>query len=412
MHSYKHSFINTFLSIFEKMIKRPLLSIIILFVSVSVFMFFFPILLKDGKDNGPSVRVRILNNEKSINLILGKQFEIVDPITKTAVTDADFLRGVVDLTFDPEGLLVNGHFLKIGKIRILPSQNKDVIVNKVPYRGYVDIINDGEGLSVINTLSIEDYLKGVVPCEVNPYWPFSMLKAQAIASRSFAAYQLLKRKNKSYDLTSDTFSQVYRGRLKENGRTTKAVRDTRGKVLVYKGKVLAGYFHSCCGGHTENASKIWNHDLEPFKGVKCKWCRWSRHYKWKTRISKDEILEKLMKKGYNVKNITAIKEGKRNSSGRLEGVIVYDGNNKYEIDAESFRAIIGRGALKSANFRIGKFLGRFTFKGLGWGHGVGMCQWGGFGLAVRWKSAEKILKYYYPGAAIESLEKVFERIKD
>ncbi|MFQ5952476.1 MAG: SpoIID/LytB domain-containing protein [Candidatus Omnitrophota bacterium] len=327
----------------------------IVFILAFLFFFLFPGIARIGKEPPFIVRVRILHNAEEPTITKG---------------------------------------------------NGSVIVNGREYRGDAEVIKKDSGFDVINRVELEDYLKGVLPREVHYLWPFGVLKAQAIASRSFAVYQALSRKNREYDLTADASSQVYGGKDSERWRTTKAVEATRGRVLEYKGKAFPAYFHSCCGGRTEDASRLWNEDLKPLKGVKCYWCRWSPRFRWMTRIPTKEILKKLKSKNYDIKRIDDIRAGKRDPSGRLEYVSVKSGGKWLEIKTSKFRSAIGRKTLRSANFRVKKYPFFYLFSGHGWGHGVGMCQWGAFGLSLRWWSPERILAHYYPGTKIVRLSEV------
>jgi stage II sporulation protein D len=283
----------------------------------------------------------------------------------------------------------------------------------VLYRGQIDINRTAGGLTAVNRVDLEYYLKGVLPREVNRFWPIAMIEAQAIVSRSFAVYEALRRKNKDYDLTDDTFSQVYGGRSSERWRTTRAVEATKGKVLEYKGKVLPAYFHSCCGGRTQNVSRAWGTSPAlvdargrsgPLKGAKCSWCRWTPYFRWQARVEKQDILKGLKDEGYYLNRIDAITEGPRDVSGRLKYVRIRSRNKWIEVATEDFRSAIGRRILRSANFKIRKRRRYYIFNGYGWGHGVGMCQWGAFGLSLKKWSAERILARYYPGAKIVDMK--------
>ena len=305
----------------------------------------------------------------------------------------------------------------IVRVRIMHNADKPTLakwsggtkVNGKEYRGDINVVETDSGFDVINNIELEDYLKGVVPREMNHLWPTEALKAQAVASRSFAVYEALRRKDKEYDLTADTRSQVYGGKAAEKWRASKAVDATMGKVLEYKGKIFPTYFHSCCGGHTEDASKLWNIKLAPLKGVRSPWCRWSPNFKWEARVPTKTILEKLKNKGYSVKRIDNIKAGKRDTSGRLGYVSVKSGNKWIKIRTSDFNSAVGSRSLKSTKFSIKKYPLFYLFQGYGWGHGVGMCQWGAFGLALRWRNYKKILAHYYPGTRIVSLGKVLRK---
>ncbi|MGB2961400.1 MAG: SpoIID/LytB domain-containing protein [Candidatus Omnitrophota bacterium] len=368
--------------------------------------FFFPFVTRSVKEPSFIVRVRIMNNAGEVKVASDKKCEILDARTGYVLENGVLFPGSVKILSAPDGIRAGGKIFKFDRLRISPGGKGDLVLNGTAYRGDIDIIRKEGGLDIINRAELEDYLKGVIPREVHPLWPYSALKAQAIASRSFAVYQALIRKNKDYDLTGDASSQVYGGKAGERWRTTRAVEATRGKILEYRGKAFPAYFHSCCGGHTENVSRLWDQKIKPLKGVKCQWCRWSPRFRWTIRVPTRTILEKLREKGYDIKRVDNIKEGKRDPSGRLEYVDVKSGNKWLNIKTEHFRSALGKKNLMSANFSIKKYPFFYLFGGHGWGHGVGMCQWGAFGMSLRRWSAERILNYYYPGTRIVSLSEV------
>lgn len=357
--------------------------------------FFFPCATRPKKEGPFIVRVRIRHNVDELTFVSSEGCKVQDG-------------GVEEIL--PAGLKINLNkdTFASGGLKVFPLDDGFLSLNGRTYRGEIDIVKKESGFDVINRVELEDYLKGVIPREMNHLWPSSALRAQAIASRSFAVHEALRRKGKEYDLTADSFSQVYGGKTSEKWRTTRAVEATRGKVLEYKGKIFPAYFHSCCGGHTENAARLWNEGLAPLKGTRCSWCRWSPHFRWMTRISTKEILKKLKGKGYDIKRIDSIKTGKRDASGRVEYVSLKSGNRWLEIKTNDFCSAVGRKSLRSSKFRIKKYPFFYLFSGHGWGHGVGMCQWGAFGLALRWWNYKKILAYYYPGTKIVNLGKVLK----
>jgi len=358
------------------------------------------------------VRIRVVHDAKKIQFSAKGPCWISDPETGEVLQENIRFKKPIDVSVVNAGIKFDGMIFRTDSLRISTSRDKALVLDGDSYRGEADIIRTANGMDAVNRVELEDYLKGVLPCEVNCFWPSAALRAQAVVSRTFALSQALRRKNRNYDMTADTFSQVYGGKSAERWRTTRAVMETKGKVLAYGGKVFAAYFHSCCGGHTENASMLWNEDnIPPLEGVKCRWCRWSPHFRWQARVPTKAIMQKLNDSGYNIRRIDGIKAGKRDASGRLEYVSIKSGNKWFDIKAPDFASAIGGRIIKSTNMRVKKYPFFYYFSGYGWGHGVGMCQWGAFGLAVRWWSAERILKHYYPGAEIVNIRNLIEKKK-
>lgn len=389
----------------ERLIKIAL----IIILGVLVFTFFFlPFKDRFGEKKETILRVRLIHDAKAVDISSDDVCRVSDPASGVILEENLSLSEGSKLAASSGKIELNGTSFNRGSIRILPVRDKGILLNGVLYGGEIDVTLTDEDLDIINRVELEEYLKGVVPREISHLWPMATLKAQAIASRSYAVYEMLRRKSKSHDLTADTFSQVYGGRSAEKWRTTRAVGSTKGKILEYDGKVLPAYFHACCGGYTESASLLWGESPEPLKGVKSTWCRWTPHFRWRVRVSTKDLVEKLNERGYYFQKIDDVKTGPRDESNRVEYVRVKSSDKWFEIPTGDFMTAVGRKTLRSANFRIKKYPLFYLFSGYGWGHGVGMCQWGALTLGLRWWSDERILEHFYPGAKIEDLNNILK----
>ena len=304
-------------------------------------------------------------------------------------------------------MLMGNEELKIYGIKIKADRVADIYINGRRFRGEMDIIRTEDlKLTVVNHLDIEDYISGVLYHEVSHWWPMEALKVQAIASRTFAIYKSIESGHKDYDLRSDIYSQVYGGKTSEKFRTNRAVQATLGKVLIYGQKILPAYFHATCGGHTEDASLLWNIDIPPLKGRSCKYCKRSPHFNWVKKISLYDIEKGLNKNGYKIKDIKNINTSSRDTSGRIKTVRVIDSLGTEKIPANKFRLAVGPNVIRSTNFTVNIKDDTAIFRGKGWGHGVGMCQWGACYMAKQRFKAEDILKFYYPGSKIADLKDI------
>jgi len=300
------------------------------------------------------------------------------------------------------GIKLGKEEYKIYGIRIIPRKDASIYVDKKCFRGIVDIIRTRDlKLMVVNHLGLEKYLYGVLRQEVPYYWPMEALKAQAVAARTFALNRIRAMRDKDYDVTNDIYSQVYDGRSGEHWRTTRAVKATKGQVLTYEGKIIPAYYHSICGGHTEDAENVFGIKLTPLEGRPCPFCWGAKGVHWKVKLSYKEIEERLNKYGIKVKDIRSIDEGGRDRSGRLKTIRIKDSAGGNKIPCFKFRLAVGPNIIKSTNFTIKNTKKSAVFSGRGWGHGVGMCQWGAFEMSKRRADYRKILEYYYPGAKVE-----------
>ena len=376
-------------------------------VFAALLLFFSP----NGKhvraEHSPIVRVRIARDFKQAEVCSTEKCYVTVVREKKIPPVSIDMRAGDQVTLSGGKIKVGGNIFPGDSILISPANDAGFSFNGVEYRGELEIAVTGGALYAVNHVDVESYLLGVIPREVYHFWPISALRAQAVASRSYAIYEASRRSKRAYDLTSDIYSQVYGGRTAERPRTTKAAEDTRGQVMVYEGKLVPGYFHASCGGHTTRISKVWRGpDSEVFKGVRSPYCRWSPSYRWRTRMSDAAILERLNSSGYEFDAMDDLRTGSYDTSGRAEYVRVRSGGNWFDIPIRDFTAAIGVSVLRSSNFRTKKYPLFYAFSGYGWGHGIGMCQWCAFGLSLRRWDHERILKHFFRGVEITYLEKM------
>lgn len=345
----------------------------------------------------PNIRVCILKNVFAFNLEISGSFSIEDCSTNKNVYSSERLTTKVLLKKDILSLAGKKTNMDCLLVRVNDGIFK---INNRQYRGNFKIIKNKQ-LMVVNILPLEEYVKGIAIREISHYWPIEAIKANVIVFRTFALYHMQLYKDKDYDLKSDVYSQVYGGQAAERYRISDIVDQTRGNVLTYKDEILPSFFHSTCAGSTENAAEIWNIAISPLSGVKCSYCRESIHANWETVLSEDEIVSKLRRKGYKLSYIRRIKVIERNESGRISNLEIVTNKEKINIKAEVFRSIMGPDVIKSANFKVINISPSFVFDGKGWGHGVGLCQWGSYYMAKEDFTYDQILEYYYPGSKIE-----------
>lgn len=347
------------------------------------------------------VRVQIIQDAKSVSIKAAGSYEINDAGNRVLYRGRDLK---TTATVFKGKVLLSNVYVGPNKVIISVSQPGEIIVNGRKFRGSIQfMINDNDSFSVINHIGLEDYIKGILYHEVSHYWPEEALKAQAIVCRTYAVYQMRQNKNKDFDLTSDIYSQVYGGSTSERYRTNKAVRETEARVLVYRGKVFPAYFHATCGGHTEDASALWNIDIVPLKGVPCNFCKNSPHFDWHYVSSLGELKDSLTKAGYNVGDINDILILGKDKTGRNRELKIISPKKEIKISAKDFRNAVSPNLIKSTNFSVNLVNRDAVFEGFGWGHGVGLCQWGAYFMAKQGYKYGEILKYYYPGSDVKTI---------
>ena len=274
------------------------------------------------------------------------------------------------------------------------------------YRGAVDIIKTPEKkLLVVNTLGLEEYIQGVLYHEISHRWPLDAIMAQAVATRSYAVFQTLNNKTKEFDVYSDIYSQVYGGRTSEKYRTNLAVERTKGQVLTFQGKILPAYFHATCAGWTEDVRELWKHrNLPPLEGVRCNACFFSPHRFWRKNMQLKDIQAAINNNGHDLDAISDITVVSTDSSGRIRELKITSRRGKVvTVSGKDFRQWIGPNVIRSLKFRVVMRGYYCDFLGEGWGHGVGLCQWGAYGMARQRYDYRAILAHYYPGSALENL---------
>jgi stage II sporulation protein D len=345
------------------------------------------------------IRVAIIQDSESVNLKVRGDYEITDAKEKVLSRGKNLKTTIATYK---NGVLLGAIQSQSQKVFIKTASKDAVIIDGRKFSGSIQIIKkENNRILAINHIDLEDYVKGILYHEVSHYWPMEALKAQAIVSRSYAAYQIEVNKSKDFDVTSDIYSQVYGGRTSQRYRTNRAVEETYGLTLTYQDKIIPAYFHATCGGRTEDASLLWNIDMPPLKGVFCGFCKESVHFNWHYVLALEEIEGKLTKQGYKVDNIKDIEILGRDASRRIIDLKIVSAKRDLKISAKDFRNIIGPNIIRSTNFSVDIIKKDAVFEGFGWGHGVGLCQWGAYFMAKQGYTTSEILEYYYPGTDVK-----------
>lgn len=299
------------------------------------------------------------------------------------------------------GMVINGHSTDCHTL--LMESAEAIRIGSKEYPGVMILTRDGSGITAVNHVDMEDYIASVISSEMGPNWPLEALKAQAVASRTFAMYQMDRSAGALYDMDNTVRSQVYHGHTGSD-RALEAVEATRGLIAIYDGAPAGTFYHSSSGGRTENPREVWGKERLPYLASKpALFEERSPHHNWRLRLSAAEIGNKFKKAGIGAGPVISIEPVSHTSSGRVGRLRLTFGPNKRKVDlrGEYFRKIIGDTRLPSTKFRVAKdSSGGYTFIGQGYGHGVGMSQWSARGLADRGRGYEEIIQAFYPGVKI------------
>ncbi len=293
------------------------------------------------------------------------------------------------------------------------SDKRGMWIKGKRYHGKVNLIFLANEILVVNILGIEKYLSSVVGSEMPHKWHIEALKAQAIASRTYA---LRKKGNELFDLDSTQNDQVYNGLESSTNTTRRAVRKTRSLVMTYKNKLINALFHSSSGGITENSEDVWTNKYAYLRSVK-DFDQKNPKVKWQKRFSKNELKNLFPLIGdiqeINIENIS--------NTGRVKTLKITGDIGSKIISGKEFRR---KTNLRSTLFRLKTFkdfekqLNNDNFNsssdtfliitGMGSGHGVGMSQWGARYMARRGYKSNQILKHFYKGIDIKPFKNIYK----
>jgi stage II sporulation protein D len=297
------------------------------------------------------------------------------------------------------------------QIWVEPSDNGYVWIGDKWYRGRTLVVPTGNGLTAVNYVDLEHYLYSVVGAEMPTSWPIEALKAQAVAARSYALYQRQTGANEVFDVGDTQAWQVYGGLEEETASTQTAVDQTQGQVLTHNGQIINAVFHSSSGGHTEDVERVWISPLAYLRGVP-DFDQYSPDRQWVANFSAADLQQRIPGLG-NIVSFTPVEFTRPN--GRIRRMQVVGESGSRTMTGDEIRRALG---LKSTLFSITPQFDRvasagetvpaspisFQVVGGGFGHGVGMSQWGAYGMAMQGQNYQQIVRYYYTGAILAQIE--------
>lgn len=310
----------------------------------------------------------------------------------------------------------------------------------------------GGNLTVVNIVALEDYVKGILPNEMSASWPLEALKAQAVCARTYAMISLNKHQKYHFDVCNSTDCQVYRGLNGANEVTDQAAEETRGIFARYNGTMAQTYYHSSDGGATEDIGNVWNPttDMPYLTGVidpyEATVASKVSQYRWTVRFTKSELTTLLRSKGYNCGSIADFHISEYTPTGNVLTITFVDANGKsWSFSKEKVRTLLGLRSMRyevtgsstyyvndpsntidsvagayaiNGSGSVAQVSGSqtpyvitssgtnalsssggdtFTIIGYGWGHNVGLSQWGANAMAKLGYTYKDILKFYFTG---------------
>ncbi|MBV8171338.1 MAG: SpoIID/LytB domain-containing protein [Candidatus Eremiobacteraeota bacterium] len=304
-----------------------------------------------------------------------------------------------------------GGLMLAGAVPAGPSVIVDPLIDTSPlvvdgrtYRGRILVSEASDAtLEVVDQLDMEQYLYGVVGAEMDPAWPEVALQAQAIASRSYAAARYALHEHPDYDVQAGEQDQAYGGVNAETQSAVDAVESTRDVILVYQYRVVKAYYSSCDGGYTADGSEL--SDPEPYlRAQPDPYAAESPHLSWSAAVPVSAFQRAFAEQVADVGDITSVSPGPADPSGRLATVTVTGTAGRRTIPGTLFRRLAGRHLVKSTRIASLSLDGDvIDVKGSGFGHGVGMSQWGAKDMADQGMGINAILSFYYRGTMLSRL---------
>jgi SpoIID/LytB domain protein len=300
--------------------------------------------------------------------------------------------------------------------------------------GDLDIYAWGKKVRAVNIIEEVDYIASVVGSELHPRAPMEALKAQALAART-NLYRTAgsHHPNEPFDICSEDHCQVYLGLDKVSHETLKVSRETEGEVITFGGEPIEARYSKSCGGVMERFSVVWGGEDKPYnlnlmdgegngmkdlsdeekfeefleeKGAFCniEFPGIQNLYRWEVSYRRDE-LEGLIERFFEFGKFLDIGKLKRGFSGRIYSMEILTDKGSIRLNGEYFiRLVLGKPFLPSSAFKIVESRDNIVLRGMGWGHGVGMCQMGAIGMALKGYNYREIIGHYYPNTEIKKMK--------
>ncbi len=393
---------------------------------------------------GRIIRVGIYQNLKSCYISCDSGFSFCGEDGEKSLNGSQVLSvKVPDIPVDPNNFFVEPVKIKPQQrdnVLKLITENTDGTFTLKGYRGnFLVFLNSKGFITVVNELSLNEYLAGVVPNEMPSSFPQEALKSQAIVARTYTLKHLKKHDKEGFDLCATQHCQVYGGIENETSQTNSAVMETIHQMVFYGSELADTVYHSTCGGITANIENAWfaspvdylrsvptqiNPVYSAFQSEEvfrqfidnpgeC-FCQESRLFRWERSYSKIDLQDILTQglagtfnKQIKLGELVDISVEERTFDGRVKVLLIKGTEGEYRVEKDKIRWLTSKGkiakdALPSTLFYVYKpDENTISFKGGGWGHGIGLCQFCAKGMADRGMTSVEIITYFYRGCVLE-----------
>ncbi|HPO04121.1 MAG TPA: SpoIID/LytB domain-containing protein [Bacillota bacterium] len=339
------------------------IQIVALLGTISLLSFFYPIEVRAAEDT-EGIKIGLKYGLNAVTqcvitsptgFILGTLedggFSETLPLPAYKEVTAAAKSGHVELR-DEAGVLLSADIGVNGCIMPYESAEGQLIsLNGQKYRGGILLKTDsGNKLTVINYLTMEEYLYGVIPGEMHHDNPLEALKAQAVAARTFAIINKDKHESMGFNLCASTCCQVYRGFESEKPSTNKAVSETRGMMIYYQNEPAAAFYSKNSGGHTQNSEDVWSTASPHLRGIAD---QYSPDLPWQSTMSFETLRQKLIQEEGDPGAVISVRIGERDASGAVASLIIKGKDKEVNLTKSRVRAVLGTSLVKSRHFCIG-----------------------------------------------------------
>ena len=352
----------------------------------------------------PDLRVGLASGRASLTITPAEGKATAQ--TESSKTIALSANTAAAIRWQAGAFLVGREKLRGDVLTIRPSGAGELALDGRRYRGALKLRHKGGGLTAVNIVPVDDYLRSVVPEEMPVDWPAEAIKAQSVAARSFALASRGRHAGEGYDLCTTTHCQLYTGTAAEKSVSNAAIKATRGEVLTYGGKPIEALFHTDSGGMTENSEDVWGSHVPYLRAAKD---TPAKTMPWTKTISRADLERKLAAKGHDIGKVRSIalsplaigRSAKdRTASCRVTTRTVKGTKGTVTLSGTTWRSLLG---LKSTLFDAKLTKDAVTFTGYGSGHGLGISQWGAERMAAKGASYAEILHHYYTGTTLQQM---------
>jgi stage II sporulation protein D len=351
----------------------------------------------------PPIRIALTDGAQVVDIGVADAVTVLDPSPRRLLFS---LPGPRILRIVPSGsglVMMGAPPVDPTRVRI-EARRGPLRIGTRDYIGALEVWRQGDGLLLVDELPMEEYIAGTVRGEASERWPVEALRALAVVARTYAAFQQGRAAGKPFHLVAGNQDQNFAGWVTEGSPARDAAFGTAGQVLTWQGRLFPAFHHSDSGGFTEAAQNVFTGDgVPPLEGVRDEFSMESPNYTWTVTLPLAVIGERLRKGGVDVGQVTSVTVLERSPSFRVARLAVESSRGTATLRGADFRRLIGYDALKSTLFVPVAQDAVVRFEGRGWGHGVGLSQYGAKGMADRGYAYPQILEHYFPGTVLATL---------